>query len=266
MCTVLLRLRREAAWPLLMAAVRDEFLERPWDPPAAHWPDHPSIVGGRDRTAGGTWLAVDPSGPTVAAILNGVRLPFVDGRPSRGALPLAALAGTLPASFAGYDGFHLLRGTPSAVEVWSWDGASAEHRVLPPGDHIVVNEGVNAASDPLVPYFAPLLSALPSPALGPSPGTEAAWGPWASLLKGDGLALDDPRALIIRLEHEGHVYGSGSLALVALAPDAVRYDFSPTPLEPKWTSILPAAGSRRSRGGRLSAPGPVEADPTEPRP
>jgi uncharacterized protein with NRDE domain len=59
MCTVLLRFRPGRRWPLLVAAVRDEFLERPWDPPAAHWP-RPTIIGGRDRTAGGTWLAARP--------------------------------------------------------------------------------------------------------------------------------------------------------------------------------------------------------------
>jgi len=244
MCTVLLRLRPGAAWPLLVAAVRDEFLERAWDPPAAHWPDHPSIVGGRDRTAGGTWLAVDPTGPAMAAVLNGVRLPVVEGRPSRGALPLAALEGTLPSSFQGYDGFHLVRGTPSTVEVWSWDGIAVEHAVLAAGDHIIVNQGVDAVSDPLVPHFAPLLSALPDPALGPAQDTSVAWGPWVSLLRGDDLPVEDPRALIIRLEHEGHVYGSGSLALVALSPDGVRYDFSPTPQDPHWSRILPASASR----------------------
>src|SRR5689334_2294760 len=102
MCTVLVRLRPGAAWPVLLAAVRDEFLDRPWDPPAAHWPEHPSIVGGRDRTAGGTWLAVDPVGRSLAAILNGKRLPLLasgEARPSRGALPLAALTGARPAQF-----------------------------------------------------------------------------------------------------------------------------------------------------------------------
>ena len=39
----------------LLAANRDERLDRPWDPPAEWWPDRLGMVGGRDRDAGGTW-------------------------------------------------------------------------------------------------------------------------------------------------------------------------------------------------------------------
>ena len=56
MCTVLLRFQPAAEWPVLVAAVRDEFLARPWDPPAEHWPAYPGLVGGRDRLACGTCL------------------------------------------------------------------------------------------------------------------------------------------------------------------------------------------------------------------
>lgn len=302
-----------------MAAVRDEFLDRPWDPPAAHWPAYPSLVGGRDRLAGGTWLAVDPTRPAVAAVLNGVRLPPDPTRPSRGTLPLAALTDSLPTSFAGYDGFHLLIGTLSSVVVLSWDGTSLVRHELAPGDHIVVNAGVDAIEDPLVPHFAPLLAALadpplalldaplaaadtahagshpspagvgtpltashaspigadepvagspppptaaapthvdaPAPTGGPDAGstTLAAWGPWLDLMRGDGLPPDDPRALLVRREIDGRqpgmeafagrTYGSGSAALVALAPGRVRYDFTPTPFTPAWRPILPAPGT-----------------------
>src|SRR3954453_19185309 len=100
MCAVLWRFQPDTAWPLLLAAVRDEYLLRPWDLPAAHWPDSPGLIGGRDRTAGGTWLAVRPAGPAVAALLNGTPLQSDPSgrtaRPSRGGLPLAALADELP--------------------------------------------------------------------------------------------------------------------------------------------------------------------------
>ncbi len=246
----MLRLRPDSPWPLLLAAVRDEFLDRPWDPPAAHWPEHPSLVGGRDQAAGGTWLAVrpatDPAGPAVAAVLNGVRLPVPAlPRPSRGALPLAALTGELPESFDGYDGFHLVVATLSTVVVYGFDGTVLDRRDLEPGDHIIVNDGVDATIDPLVPHFTPLLAATPDPPLA-GLTTEIAWGSWVDLLCGDGIAPEDPRALLVRKEFDGteapfagRVYGSGSAALVALSRDEVRYDFTPAPSTPQWAAILP---------------------------
>lgn len=231
MCTVLLRFDPGAPWPLLLAAVRDEFTERAWDPPARHWDGpHARLIGGRDRTAGGTWLAVDPDGPAVAAILNGVRLPPPTGapRPSRGALPLRVLHEDL--DFSAYDGLHLIRATPTAVDVWSWDGATLTATSLEPGDHIVVNEGVDASCDPLVPHFRPLLAAARSPDPRPGLATAEAWGDWVDLLRGDALAPTDPRALLVRVEFEGRVYGSTSASLVALSPTGVRYDFCPDPM------------------------------------
>lgn len=236
MCTVLLRFDPEADWPVLLGAIRDEFADRPWDAPAAHW-DGPwrHLLGGRDRTAGGTWLAVDPSPdrPAVAALLNGVRrpVPAAGARPTRGTLALEVLAsGRVPSGddVADYDGFHLLLATLGGVEVWSWDGEVLDHRPLDPGDHILVNLGVDAEQDPLVPHFGPLLATVPSPVLEPGP-TLAAWEPWPDLLAGDGLDGDDPRALVVRREIDGRTYASTSASLVGLSADTVRYDFSGAP-------------------------------------
>ena len=91
MCTVVLLIRPGHAWPLVLAANRDERLDRAWDPPAAHWPDHPDIVAGRDRSAGGTWMGVNRRG-VVAAVLNRQgSLGPAAGKRSRGELPLLAL-------------------------------------------------------------------------------------------------------------------------------------------------------------------------------
>ena len=69
MCTLVILRRPDHAWPLLFAANRDEMLERPWRPPARHWPDRPDVVAGRDELAGGTWLGVNDHG-VGAAVLN----------------------------------------------------------------------------------------------------------------------------------------------------------------------------------------------------
>jgi Transport and Golgi organisation 2 len=231
-CTVLLRFAPGARWPVLLAAVRDEFAERPWDPPGRHWTGPAAdLIGGRDRVAGGTWLAVDDREPAVAAVLNGIPRQVLPpgARPSRGGLPLAALTtGALPDP-TGYDRFHLLRAGLDEVELSTWDGVELRRQKVEPGDHVMVNAGLDAAAEPLVPHFLPLLAtaADPDPRRGLPPAQ--AWGAWLRLLGGDGLDPADARALIVRRSVEGRAYGSTSASLVALAPHAVRYDFTADP-------------------------------------
>jgi uncharacterized protein with NRDE domain len=91
-CTVVLLIRPDHAWPLVLAANRDEMFDRAWDPPAAHWLDRPGVIAGRDRTGGGTWMGVNQHG-LVAAVLNRPgSLGPAAGKRSRGELPLLALA------------------------------------------------------------------------------------------------------------------------------------------------------------------------------
>ena len=92
MCTVVLSFEPAARIPLLLLGVRDELTDRPWLPPARHWPGTP-LVGGIDKQAGGTWLAVQPELPRVSCLLNG-RGVLADAarRRSRGELPLRAAA------------------------------------------------------------------------------------------------------------------------------------------------------------------------------
>lgn len=233
MCTVLLRFAPGTRWPVLVGAVRDEFFERAWSPPAAHWPAFPHLLGGLDLVSGGTWLAVDPDPrrPALAALLNGPPLPPADSaRPTRGGLPPHILTHPgPPADLTGYDTFHLVRATIDGVEAWSWDGRSLRHRPIGPGDHIIVNAGVDAEEDPLVPFVRPVLAAARTPDPRPGRPTAEAWGDWIGLLDGGGLDPTDPRALLIRHERAGKVYGSTSVSLVALGSAGVRYDFTAAP-------------------------------------
>jgi len=100
LCTIVVLVRPGHRWPLILAANRDEMLDRPWDPPAAHWPDRPGVVAGRDRLGGGTWMGVNRNG-VVAAILNRPgSLGPQPGKRSRGELPLLALGCTAAADAA----------------------------------------------------------------------------------------------------------------------------------------------------------------------
>jgi uncharacterized protein with NRDE domain len=78
--------------PLIVAANRDERLDRPAVPMTVLRDREPRILGGRDKLAGGTWLAVNEYG-VVAGLTN---QPSAEGRDptkrSRGELPLAFAA------------------------------------------------------------------------------------------------------------------------------------------------------------------------------
>src|SRR6195952_3837789 len=94
MCTVVVLIRPGHAWPLMLAANRDERLDRAWDLPGEYWPERPGVVAGRDRLGGGTWMGVNRHG-VVAAVLNRQgSLGPAAGKRSRGELPLMALAGS----------------------------------------------------------------------------------------------------------------------------------------------------------------------------
>ncbi len=73
MCTVIVHVPESPAAtgePVRLLAVRDEDPARTWDPLGEWWPEHPGVIGVRDRRAGGAWLAADPAAGRVAVILN----------------------------------------------------------------------------------------------------------------------------------------------------------------------------------------------------
>jgi Transport and Golgi organisation 2 len=91
MCTLILLRRPGSAWPLIVAANRDELASRPARPPGRHWPDRAEVVAGLDLQAGGSWLGINDHG-VVAGVLNRVgSLGPAAGKRSRGELVLEAL-------------------------------------------------------------------------------------------------------------------------------------------------------------------------------
>lgn len=115
MCLIALAYKAHPRFPLIVAANRDEFLDRPTRP-AQFWPDAPEILAGRDERAGGTWLGITRTG-RFAALTNyrDLRRPPMGG-PSRGALVRAALENRLETAGTGaYEGFNLLYGPVDAL-------------------------------------------------------------------------------------------------------------------------------------------------------
>ncbi|WP_051838618.1 NRDE family protein [Streptomyces sp. NRRL WC-3742] len=244
MCTAFVSIAPDSAAPVLLLSVRDEYTDRRWLPPGLHWPEQPDVVGGLDLGGGGAWLAVATGAgaePVAACLLNGFgRTASPRQRLSRGGLPLIAVGGRPVNSLRleCYDPFHLIVARPSGVRVTSWTGNSLEDHELPAGLSVVLNDGVDgrAGAQPCphhiratmaarATHFRARLRAVERPEpLGGRP--DDAWGQWLPIACGDGLPVDDPAALIRRLESSsGRAWGAVSLSLLALAHQQVRYDF-----------------------------------------
>jgi len=133
MCLILLGWRVHAAYPIVVAANRDEFHGRP-AARAAFWEDKPGILAGRDLLAGGTWLGVTRQG-RFAMVTNYRGGTEPSAQESRGALVTHYLEGvpvpTLAQRKAAYSGFNLLAG--DGEELWWLSNRDGAPRPLAPG-------------------------------------------------------------------------------------------------------------------------------------
>jgi uncharacterized protein with NRDE domain len=95
MCLIAFALHASARWPLVIAANRDEFLDRP-TVPLARWktPAGQVIVSGRDLRAGGAWFGVT-SGGLGGPIGPGGRIAFLTNVREAEALPAPRSRGEL---------------------------------------------------------------------------------------------------------------------------------------------------------------------------
>lgn len=137
MCLIAFRWDPTSQYPLVMGANRDEFYQRP-TAKSSFWADDPSLFGGRDLQAGGTWLALSTRG-RLAALTN-YREPASTGSLSRGELPHGFLTSPLSAEHylqsieerqMSYAGFNLLLG--DATGLWYFSNREQKIRSLAPG-------------------------------------------------------------------------------------------------------------------------------------
>lgn len=250
MCTLILLHRPGHRWPVLIAANRDEMLNRAWDPPAEHWPDRPGVVAGRDRLADGSWLGMNDAG-VVAAILNRTDSlgPAADKR-SRGELVLEALDHNDAADAANalsdiapeaYRTFNLvIADNHGAYWLRSRDGAApVEAGRMPAGLSMLTSTDLNDTRNFRIATYLPQFreAAVPDPDTGD-------WSGWQDVLRQRHAHPDaGPSGAMCIVTDYG--YGTGSSSLIALA--------SPE-----------AAASEKLRNRWLFAKGRPDVEPHEP--
>ena len=145
MCLIVIAWKARDDLPLIVAANRDEWRERPAQP-AHWWNDGRAILAGRDLRAGGTWMGVTRSG-RFAAITN-FRDPAErrSTAPSRGALvteflrsgePPERFLASIAARAAAYNGFNLVVG--DGASLWYFGSREGAMRPIEPGVHGLSN-------------------------------------------------------------------------------------------------------------------------------
>lgn len=149
MCLVLFAYNVCETYPLVLAANRDEFYNRP-TAPMQFWDDNQNILAGRDLQQGGTWFGINTSGRFAA--LTNYRTPSIGNTnaPSRGEIIVNFLNSGTPADryfnslqkeLNRYNGFNLLFGTRDQI-YWL---SNVKNKIEPvkPGIHGLSNKDLD---------------------------------------------------------------------------------------------------------------------------
>lgn len=238
MCTIVALHRVNAAWPLVIAANRDEMYARRTSGPGVLL-ESPRAVGGRDLEKGGTWMGVTEAGLFVGVTNQRSYGAHDDTLASRGQMVLEALAtgsvlgierylGSIDAR--AYNAFNLLFGDAHALRVAyaRRDARAIAIEPLGAGTWILANDRIGSPEFPKSARAAELardletttdlLSAgrrlLADHALPPIDAVPAP--PHGSPLPHE--FLQQLQAICIHTP----VYGTRSAALVAIAPTRVE--------------------------------------------
>jgi uncharacterized protein with NRDE domain len=241
MCTIVAIKGLSPSYPLVVAANRDEFYERPATPPrVVH--AHPRVVAGVDERSGGTWMGANARGVFVALTNQRQHHPPEGRSTSRGTVVLEALRqetvegvdAVLEALDArDYASFNLFYGDAHTLRVaYARDDRPAvEIETLEDGLFVLPNDRIGSAEFPKTRRAVYLVEPL----------VEA---PWPELLAGLEEALGDheeppieavpvppegamfDRATLLRLQAlciHTPVYGTRSATVLALSPGHVAH-------------------------------------------
>ena len=239
MCTLVILRRPDHPWPVILAANRDEMIDRPSAPPGRHWPDRPEVVAGLDRSAGGSWLGLNDHG-VVAAILNRRgSLGPAPGKRSRGELVLEALdhADALAAAEAlaelnpqAYRSFNMVVADNRDV-YWLRNRGEPDTRVVevapvPAGLSMLTAYDLNDPASPRAARHRAAFEAAPAPDPDPDDPAGGDWSAWQKI-----LALADPGSeAAMTVERGGFQTVCSSLLALPAAPKTA----AEAPRRPVW--------------------------------
>jgi len=235
MCLAALAIAQSDRFPFVLASNRDEFFHREAAPLGWWTAGGVELLGGRDLSAGGTWLALSRAG--VLALVTNVREPgrVLPGAPSRGELVPHWLAGggqSLLDDMAAVprNGFNFLTVELHGLQgTWFSNRPQPQRRTLGAGLHGVSNAALDTPWPKLLALKRQLVAALAAPAdlatlqaslfealsrREPAPDAE---------LPATGVPLDRERQLsppFIRIEGEAGVYGTRCSTLVIVEATA----------------------------------------------
>lgn len=249
MCTLTIAWQAFEDAPVVVAANRDEALNRPSEPPARRDFDGTSVVAPGDGEAGGTWVGYNEHG-----VFVGVTNRWVDGLTagrSRGLLVRDALQQSSAEAAARvvevsvreheYDGFNLVVADAEAAVLLEWDG-HLHVRNYDPGVHVLVNVGTDDSF--FVPERRPEIGRRQAEnaravreALRPEPGETAdAWLERAGDVLRDheyGVCVHGDvaeRSSDGSADSSAGGFGTRSSSLIRLGRDGpARYQFAPGP-------------------------------------
>lgn len=238
--------------PLVLAANRDESVGRPSLPPR-QLREEPTMWGGQDQLAGGTWLAVDPTG-RLCAVTNrhpGGRFPERDeSRSSRGIIPTNVLAGgndesarqvLASLSAQDYNPVNVLYlSRSSAIWVGIDDEAGVRSAELTPGVHVLTEQDPDdAASAKTVGLRKQFQAAVEAT-------SAKTMDRWRDLLASHDRITDEPQSAACIHEE---LFGTVSSSLVRFGLDDVWYAHAEGhPCVTPFVDVLPDTTSqKRSR-------------------
>jgi uncharacterized protein with NRDE domain len=149
MCTLVARFDPDAPTPLVIAANRDERLDRPAGPPRL-WDGPTPFLAPVDLQAGGSWLGLNANGLFVG-ITNRFGVARDPARGSRGQLVTDALAAASAAALhdrmgrldpLAFNAFHLFYADARSAHVTWTDGAQRFQETLTPGLHVITERSL----------------------------------------------------------------------------------------------------------------------------